>query len=44
MVTEVGAENNSTTFITIPSDFTTLARNLSDYLREGPGPGATPRS
>ena len=34
MVTEVGAENNSTTILVIPSDFVTLAKGLSEYLRE----------
>src|SRR5580692_10632991 len=34
MVSEVGAENNSTTVLMIPSDFVTLAKTLSDYLRE----------
>ena len=34
MVTEVGAENNSTTVLMIPSDFVTLAKSFSDYLRE----------
>ena len=34
MVTEVGAENNSTTVLMIPSDFVTLARSLADYLKE----------
>ena len=34
MVSEVGAENNSTTILMIPSDFVTVARNLGDYLRE----------
>src|SRR5215813_8097666 len=33
MVTEVGAENNSTTVMMIPSDFVSLAQSLSDYLR-----------
>jgi regulator of protease activity HflC (stomatin/prohibitin superfamily) len=32
MISEVGAENNSTTVIMIPSDFVSLAHNLSDYL------------
>jgi regulator of protease activity HflC (stomatin/prohibitin superfamily) len=42
MISEVGAENNSTTVIMIPSDFVSLAHNLSDFLktqasaREGP--------
>ena len=34
MVAEVGAENNSTTVIMIPSDFVTLSKTLADYLRE----------
>jgi regulator of protease activity HflC (stomatin/prohibitin superfamily) len=34
MVTEVGAENNSTTVLMIPSDFVTAAKSFSDYLRE----------
>ena len=38
MVTEVGAENNSTTVLMIPSDFVTLAKSLSQYLREREDP------
>ena len=34
MVTEVGAENNSTTVLMIPSDFVTLAQSFSQYLSE----------
>ncbi len=34
MVTEVGAENNSTTVLMIPSDFVSLSKSLSEYLRE----------
>ena len=34
MVTEVGAENNSTTVMMIPSDFVSLAKGLTEYLRE----------
>ena len=34
MVTEVGAENNSTTVLMSPSDFVTLARSFSQYLSE----------
>jgi len=34
MISEVGAENNSTTVLMIPSDFVTLAKSLSEYLRE----------
>ena len=32
MVSEVGAENNSTTVLMIPSDFVSLAHTLNDYL------------
>jgi regulator of protease activity HflC (stomatin/prohibitin superfamily) len=42
MISEVGAENNSTTVIMIPSDFVTLAKSMTDYMREhaakNPGP------
>ncbi len=34
MIAEVGAENNSTTVLMIPSDFVTLAQSLTDYLQE----------
>jgi regulator of protease activity HflC (stomatin/prohibitin superfamily) len=34
MIAEVGAENNSTTVLMIPSDFVSLAKNLSDYLHD----------
>ena len=34
MVTEVGAENNSTTVLMIPSDFVSLAKSVSEYVRE----------
>ena len=34
MISEVGAENNSTTVLMIPSDFVTLARSLSEYFHE----------
>ena len=33
MIAEVGAENNSTTVLMIPSDFVSLAHNLNEYLR-----------
>jgi hypothetical protein len=33
MISEVGAENNSTTVIMIPSDFVSLSHTLDDYLR-----------
>jgi regulator of protease activity HflC (stomatin/prohibitin superfamily) len=38
MIAEVGAENNSTTVIMIPSDFVSMSKNLSDYL-QGRGTG-----
>jgi regulator of protease activity HflC (stomatin/prohibitin superfamily) len=34
MVSEVGAENNSTVVLMIPSDFVTLSKSLSEYLQE----------
>ena len=34
MISEVGAENNSTTVLMIPSDFVTLARTLNEYLHD----------
>lgn len=34
MVTEVGAENNSTTVLMIPSDFVTMAKSVTQYLSE----------
>jgi regulator of protease activity HflC (stomatin/prohibitin superfamily) len=37
MIAEVGAENNSTTVLMIPSDFVTLSKSLSEYLRENTG-------
>jgi regulator of protease activity HflC (stomatin/prohibitin superfamily) len=36
MVAEVGAENNSTTILMIPSDFVTAAKNVGEYLRGRP--------
>jgi regulator of protease activity HflC (stomatin/prohibitin superfamily) len=44
MVTEVGAENNSTTVMMIPSDFVSLAKSFSDYLRERTSSDAPPKS
>jgi regulator of protease activity HflC (stomatin/prohibitin superfamily) len=35
MIAEVGAENNSTTVLMIPSDFVSLAETLNDTLRRG---------
>jgi regulator of protease activity HflC (stomatin/prohibitin superfamily) len=34
MVSEVGAENNSTTVIMIPSDFVALAKSVTEYVNE----------
>ena len=34
MVTEVGAENNSTTVLMIPSDFVSLSKSVTEYLRD----------
>ena len=34
MISEVGAENNTTTLIMIPSDFVTLAKNVSHHLEK----------
>lgn len=34
MLTEVGAENNTTTIIMMPSEFMNLARNLSDSIEQ----------
>jgi hypothetical protein len=42
MIAEVGAENNSTTVLMIPSDFVTLAGSLTDYLRR-PAAAGSPR-
>ena len=41
MISEVGAENNSTTVIMIPSDFVSLAHGLNEFLerRAAPEPG-----
>jgi regulator of protease activity HflC (stomatin/prohibitin superfamily) len=44
MVTEVGAENNSTTVLMIPSDFVTLAKTFGDYLREHTSGGVQSKS
>jgi regulator of protease activity HflC (stomatin/prohibitin superfamily) len=42
MVTEVGAENNSTTVLMIPSDFVTLAKSFAQYLSEHAPRSAAP--
>jgi len=44
MVAEVGAENNSTTVLMIPSDFVTLSKSLSEYLQELAAARARPKS
>jgi regulator of protease activity HflC (stomatin/prohibitin superfamily) len=38
MVTEVGAENNSTTVIMIPSEFATFAKSMGEFFRERQNP------
>jgi hypothetical protein len=35
MLTEIGAENNTTTLIMLPSDFTNLAKQWTDVLANG---------
>ena len=37
MITEVGAEHNSTTIIMMPSDFVTVAKNLAEAVARRPG-------
>jgi regulator of protease activity HflC (stomatin/prohibitin superfamily) len=44
MIAEVGADNNSTTVLMIPSDFVTLSKSLSDYLRERSAGIAIPKT
>lgn len=34
MIAEVGADNNTTTIIMIPSDFVTMAHSLSEFVRD----------
>ena len=34
MLTEVGAENNSTMVLMLPSDFVTLAKSVNEYIRD----------
>jgi len=43
MVTEVGAENNSTTVLMIPSDFVTLAKTFAEYMSEHASSKSTTR-
>jgi hypothetical protein len=40
----VGAENNSTTVLMIPSDFVTLTKTMSEYLHELASKSATSKS
>ena len=44
MIAEVGAENNTTTVLMIPSDFVTLAKSFDSYLREHTTGGALPKN
>ena len=44
MVAEVGAENNSTMVMMIPSDFVTLSKSVSEYLRENTGSKRLPEA
>lgn len=43
MLTEVGAENNSTTVLMIPSDFVSLAKGITEYLRDRSSSGDPPQ-
>jgi regulator of protease activity HflC (stomatin/prohibitin superfamily) len=42
MISEVGAENNSTTVLMIPSDFVSLSHTLNQYLKGRLDEGASP--
>jgi regulator of protease activity HflC (stomatin/prohibitin superfamily) len=44
MVSEVGAENNSTIVMMIPSDFVTLSKSLTEYLHELAAKDSNPKS
>ena len=44
MVSEVGAENNSTTVLMIPSDFVMAAKGFNDYLRDRMSNEASPKT
>ena len=44
MISEVGAENNSTTILMIPSDFATLAKSLSEYFHDAGRASSTPKN
>ena len=42
MIAEVGAENNSTTVLMIPSDFVSFTRTITDYVTQhASAPSAT---
>jgi regulator of protease activity HflC (stomatin/prohibitin superfamily) len=41
MISEVGAENNSTTVLMIPSDFVSLSQTLNEFLRRDSRPPTT---
>jgi regulator of protease activity HflC (stomatin/prohibitin superfamily) len=42
MLTEIGAENNTTTLIMMPSDFINLAKQWTDVLQSGKNPSTPP--
>jgi len=44
MIAEVGAENNSTTVMMIPSDFVSLAQSMNQFLQRAgqPSPAGAP--
>ena len=42
MISEVGAENNSTTVLMIPSDFVSLSHTLDKYLQQRNADTASP--
>ena len=44
MIAEVGAENNSTTVLMIPSDFVTLAQSFSQALHRPAGRAGQPQA
>ena len=43
MIAEVGAENNSTVVLMIPSDFVTLSKTLAEYMHELASERSKPR-
>lgn len=42
MISEVGADNNTTTIVMIPSDFVTMARSLTEYVHDKTPKSSTP--